>query len=166
MKTSFYAFFLLVFALSVNILSAQKKDEPKAEVVTIKAYKNANNKKIDEKVKMVKVLELPSISLFVTYSDSKFLTSRGGGGIGGNAMLWTVDVSDTYWYCLRPGEDVAYMVSWTFNTQVNKNNVFRKNGMEYFKDYPELVNKIDKRELKHDDIFEVVLLYDKWKSGK
>ncbi len=165
MKTKFYLLLLLPLMLSINTLSAQKNEESKPEVVTIKAYKNANNKKIDDKVKAVKVLELPHISLFVTYSDAKFIT-RTGNYASGHAFYGTVDVSDTYWYCLRPGEDVAYMVSWTFNTQVNKNNIFRKNGMEYFKDYPELVKKIDNRELKHDDIFEVVQMYNDWKSGK
>ncbi len=163
MKTKLYLLLILILTLSVNTLYAQKQEEIKPEMVTIKAYKNANNKKVDDKVKAIKVMELPHISLFVSYSDSKMLANRGSGA---HPNLWTVDVSDTYWYCLRPGEEVAYMVSWTFNTQVNKNNIFRKNGMEYFKDYPELVKKIEDRELKHDDIFEVVRMYDEWKSGK
>jgi hypothetical protein len=58
------------------------------------------------------------------------------------------------------------MVSWTFITQVNKNNIFRKNAQEYFKDYPELSKKIEDRELKYDDIFEVVQQYNDWKEEK
>ncbi len=164
MKSKLYLVFILSFFWIGNILSAQKEEQPKAEVVTIKAYKNANNKKVEDK-KVIRVLELPNISLFVAYSDAKMI-NRLGNPSGGFVYYGTVDVSDTYWYCLRPGEDVAYMVSWTFNTQVNKNNIFRRNAPEYFKDYPELAKKIDDRELKHDDIFEVVQLYNNWKSGK
>lgn len=89
-----------------------------------------------------------------------------GKNAGGFNTYGAVDVSDTYWYCLRTGEDVAYMVSWTFNTQVNKNNIFRKNAAEYFKDYPELAKKIKSKAYKYDDIFEVVEKYNQWKSGE
>lgn len=166
MKTKIvFLLFLFGFAFSSELLAQKKEDQKIGQTVTIKAYKNANNKKVDDKVKAIKVLELPHISLFVSYSDAKFITSKGQNA-GGFNTYGTVDVSDTYWYCLRPGEDVAYMVSWTFITQVNKNNIFRKNAQEYFKDYPELSKKIEDRELKYDDIFEVVQQYNDWKEGK
>lgn len=164
MKSKFYLFSLMCLFGFSSIL-AQSKSDNIGKTLTIKAYKNANNKKVDEKVKVIRVLELPHISLFVTYSDSKFITQKGTDAAGFRTY-GTVDVSDTYWYCLRPGEDVAYMVSWTFNTQINKNNIFRKNATQYFKDYPELSKKIDERELKYDDIFEVVQMYNDWKVGK
>lgn len=81
-------------------------------------------------------------------------------------MRHNVDVSDTFWFCLRPGEDIATIVSWTFNTQVNKNNVFRKNATKYFKDNPTLSNKIKNRDYKHGDIIQVVEEYNNWKLGK
>lgn len=165
MKTTFYFLFLFFF-LSFNHFSlAQSKSSGEGEVVTIKAYKNANNKKVDNKVKAIKVLELPYISLFVSYSDSKFITGKGTNA-GGFQTYGTVDVSDTFWYCLRPGEDVAYMVSWTFNTQVNKNNIFRKNAAKYFEDYPALNQKIKNKDFKYDDIIQVVEEYNQWKSGQ
>jgi len=159
MKISVYFLMIFCFFALNNSLNAQKS-EPKT-IVSIKGYKNANNKKVaKDPIKAEKILELPSITLYRAYAASSFTTS------GGTNQYATVDVSDTFWYCLRPGEEVAYIVSWTFNTQINKNNIFRKNAAEYFKDYPELSQKIKNKEYKYDDIEEVVTMYNQWKSGK
>lgn len=154
-----YIYFLAVFCLfSFNSLHAQ--DSQVGKTVTIKGYKNANNKKVKDGIKAVVMVDLPNIKLYRVYSSSSVNVNQGGGNRG------NVDVSDTFWYCLRPGEEVATMVSWTFHTQVNKNNIFRKNATEYFKDYSELARKIDDRELKHDDIVEAVTQYNTWKASK
>lgn len=157
MKNYIYLLFTF-FLFSLNSLNAQ--DSQVGKEVTIKGYKNANNKKVKDGIKAVVMVDLPSIKLYRVYSSSSINVNQGGGNRG------NVDVSDTFWYCLRPGEEVATMISWTFHTQVNKNNIFRKNATEYFKDYPALSQKIDNRELKHDDIIEAVTQYDAWKASK
>lgn len=124
----------------------------------IKGYKNAKNKKAVDGILAEKVLELDNISLY-----KAFMINTMQSGPGGAYKFTSIDV---FWYCKRPNEDVATVVSWVFNSQVNKNNIFRKNAAEYFKDYPELAKKIDDRQLKHDDIIEVVTQYNTWKSSK
>lgn len=159
MRNFIYLFTVFCFLSLNNSLYAQKAE--RGPVVSIKGYKNANNKKVaKDPIKAEKILDLPSITLYRSFVGSSFTTSGGGN------QLATVDVSDTFWYCKRPGEDVAFIVSWTFNTQVNKNSIFRKNAAEYFKDYPELSQKIKDKDYKYDDLLEVVQLYDDWKSGK
>lgn len=159
MRNFVYLLMVICFISLNNSLYAQKAE--KGPIVSIKGYKNANNKKIAKKpIKAEVILELPSITLYRSFVGSSFTTS------GGSNQLATVDVSDTFWYCLRPGEEVATIISWTFNTQVNKNVIFRKNAAEYFKDYPELSQKIKNKDYKYDDLLEVVQLYDEWKSGK
>ncbi len=158
MKTYCYLLFVFCFISLSGTLNAQKSAP--GQMVTIKGYKNANNKKAIDGIKAEKILDLPTITLYRVYSSSSMTVKQGGGGYG------NVDVSDTFWYCKRPNEDVATVVSWTFNTQVNKNNIFRKNAAEYFKDYPELSKKIKDKDYKHDDILEVVEKYNDWKSGK
>lgn len=140
-----------------NTLHAQEFE--KTSLIT---YTNPTNKRIAKKPKQVEIiLELPNITLYRKFKSGKMNIghSTGTGRING-----FVDVSDTYWLCIRPGEEVASFVSWTFEIQANKNKFFRKNARQYFKDYPELVEKIKKREYKYIDIIEVVQIYDAWKS--
>lgn len=145
-----------LFALT-NTLHAQEFE--KTSLIT---YTNPTNKRIAKKPKQVEIiLELPNITLYRKFKPGKMNIghSTGTGRING-----FVDVSDMYWLCIRPGEEVASFVSWTFEIQANKNEFFRKNARQYFKDYPELVEKIKKREYKYIDIIEVVQIYDAWKS--
>lgn len=140
-----------------NTLYAQEFE--KTSIVT---YTNPTNKRIAKKPKQVEIiLELPSITLYRKFKSGKMNIghSTGTGRIDG-----FVDVSDTYWLCIRPGEEVASFISWTFITQINKNTFFRKNARKYFKDFPELVEKIKNRDYKYTDIVEVVQIYDAWKS--
>lgn len=164
MKNYIYLLFTS-FLFSLNSLNAQ--DSQVGKTVIIKGYKNANNKKVKDGIKAEVIVDLPNIKLYRVYSNSLITTNKGQNSGGkGVTHYHDVDVSDTFWYCLRPGEEVATMVSWTFKTQVNKNNIFRKNATEYFKDYSELSQKIDDKELKHDDIIEAVTQYNTWKSSK
>jgi len=164
MRNFVYLLMVICFISLNNSLYAQKAE--KGPIVSIKGYKNANNKKIAKNpIKAEKILDLPNIALYRVYSTSGMTVSQGTNA-GGGAIYGNVDVSDTFWYCKRPGEDIAFIVSWTFNTQVNKNNIFRKNAAEYFKDYPELSQKIKNKDYKYDDLLEVVQLYNDWKSGK
>lgn len=159
MKNFVYFFSVFCFLAFQNPLQAQNHE--RGVPVSIKGYKNALNKKVAKKpIKAELILDLPNIKLYKAFVASSMSVNNGGG------FRTNVDVSDTFWYCLRPGEDIAYVVSWTFNTQVNKNNVFRKNAAKYFEDYPTLSQKIKDRTFKHDDIIQVVEEYNQWKSGK
>lgn len=140
-----------------STLNAQEFEE-----TSIITYTNAMNRRIAKKPKKAEIiLKLPNITLYRIFKASKMNIdhSTGTGRVKG-----FVDVSDTYFLCIRPGEEVASFISWTFNTQINKNSIFRKNARQYFKDHPELVEKIKNREYKYEDIIEVVQIYDAWKS--
>lgn len=118
----------------------------------VKAYKNAKNKKIAKEDAFLEVVyNGENIKLFHAYQNSSYYRNV---------------ATDEYYFCLRPGEEAAHIVSWIFGGQVNKNAIFRKVAADYFKDYPELSQKIKKREYKYQDIIDVVVEYDNWKSGK
>lgn len=114
-------------------------------------FKNPNNKKIHKQEAMLELLYSgKNITLYIGYK---------AGEIASNSL------TDEYLFCLRPGEKAASMVSWRFGQQINKNTIFRKAGAEYFKDYPELQEKIKNKKYKYTDIMDVVMEYDNWKSG-
>lgn len=124
----------------------------------IKGYKNAKNKKVEDGILAEKILELENISLY-----KAFMINTMSSGPGGAYKFTSIDV---FWYCKRTDENVATVVSWTFNSQVNKNNVFRNNASEYFKDYPALAKKIESKQYKHEDLIQIVQEYNDWKSSK
>lgn len=126
--------------------------------IPIKGYKNAKNKKVQDGILAEKVLELENISLYKAFTINTMQS-----GPGGAYKFTSVDV---FWYCKRPGEDVATVVSWTFNSQVNKNNVFRNNAAQYFKDHPELAQKIESKQYKHEDLTQIVQEYNTWKVSE
>lgn len=118
----------------------------------VKAYKNAKNKKIaNDDVFLELVYKGENIKLYHAFQNGSYVKNV---------------ATDEYFFCLRPGEEAAYIVSWIFGGQVNKNAIFRKVGGDYFKDYPQLYQKIKNREYKYKDIVQVVLDYDNWKSGR
>jgi len=124
----------------------------------IKGYKNAKNKKVQDGILAEKVLELENISLYKAFAINTMQS-----GPGGAYKFISIDV---FWYCKRSNEDIATVVSWTFNSQVNKNNVFRNNAAEYFKDYPELSRKIESKQYRHEDLIQIVEEYNTWKASK
>lgn len=126
--------------------------------ILIKGYKNAKNKKVENEILAEKIIELDNISLY-----KAFATNTMSSGPGGAYKFTSIDV---FWYCKRPGEDVATVVSWTFNSQVNKNNVFRNNASEYFKDSPEIARKIENKQYQHEDLTQIVEEYNTWKASK
>lgn len=122
----------------------------------IRGYKNAKNKKIENEILAEKIIELEHISLYKT-----FVINTISSGPGGAYKFTSIDV---FWYCKRPDEGVATVVSWTFNSQVNKNNVFKNNAAEYFKENPEIARKIEIKQYKHEDLIQIVEEYNKWKT--
>jgi len=65
----------------------------------------------------------------------------------------------------RAGEDAATFISLGFKT-INGNSVFKFSAQRYFKDYPELAQKIKNKEYRWDDIEEVMEVYNKWYAQK
>lgn len=118
----------------------------------VKAYKNAKNKKIaNDDVFLELAYKGKHIKLYHAYQNSSYYRNV---------------ATDEYFFCLRPGEEAAHIVSWIFGGQANKNTIFRKVASDYFKDYPELSQKIKDREYKYKDIIQVVMDYDNWKSTR
>lgn len=133
-------------------------DSATIQFIPITGYKNARNKSVQEGILVEKMLELENISLFRGFALNKITT----GGAGG-AMNTFISI-DVFWYCKRPNEEVATVVSWTFNSNITQNKIFQKNAAEYFKDYPDLSNKIKNKVYKYDQILDVVQEYNTWKS--
>jgi hypothetical protein len=71
--------------------------------------------------------------------------------------------ADKFWYCMRPDEPAAKVISWVIGT-VNANETFKREGQKYFKDYPELAAKIKDKTYRYDSIVEAVREYNKWKQ--
>ncbi len=103
MKIYVYVLFAFCFFNLTNSLNAQNVD---GEIVYIKGYKNAKNKKVAKKpIKAEIILDLPNITLYRVFSSSSLTT---GGGTG---TYNYVDVSDTFWFCKRPNEEIASIIS-------------------------------------------------------
>jgi hypothetical protein len=73
--------------------------------------------------------------------------------------------ADKFWYCMRPNEPAAKVISWVIGT-VNANETFKREGQKYFKDYPELAQKIKSKTYRYDQIIEAVKEYNKWIAAK
>lgn len=71
-----------------------------------------------------------------------------------------------YWLCIRQGEDVASLLSVHSSNSLLNNDTFRKKAPDYFKDYPELANKIRSKWYSYQQIHEVVRLYNQWASSQ
>jgi hypothetical protein len=69
--------------------------------------------------------------------------------------------ADKFWYCMRPNEEAAEVISWVIG-KVNANETFRREAQKYFSDYPELSKKIKDKIYKYDQIVETVQDYNKW----
>lgn len=84
----------------------------------------------------------------------------------GYTTLYSVRIVDgaafTYYYCQRPDEKAASLVSIT--ASLNSNATFKRNASFYFKDYPELSKKISNKTYTYEDLEKVVSLYNKWKE--
>jgi hypothetical protein len=69
--------------------------------------------------------------------------------------------ADKFWYCIRPDEPAAKVISWVIG-KVNANATFKREGQKYFQDYPELAQKIEDKTYQYDQIVDVVKEYNKW----
>lgn len=59
----------------------------------------------------------------------------------------------------------ASMVSMNFPNNLAPSKIMRNQAPVYFKDYPELVKKIENKEYEWEDIITVVKEYNKWKAS-
>jgi hypothetical protein len=69
---------------------------------------------------------------------------------------------DTYFLCLRPGEETVTLISGSFGKY--KKDLFRQAFAEYFKDDPELVSKIMAGQYKWSDMDQIVNEYNQKKK--
>ena len=118
----------------------------------LKTY-SFNGKKMTDLL-WLQVLKRGYVTLFYSLKEGQFLSSTG-----------SMPTEDHYWLCLRPGEEAATIVSWKVGS-INANMTFKKKGPKYFADYPELVQKIESKEYKWDNIMQVVNEYNEWKKKK
>ncbi|MFV0392019.1 MAG: hypothetical protein ACK5KP_09095 [Paludibacteraceae bacterium] len=73
------------------------------------------------------------------------------------------------WYCKKADENIASLISMKYSggltITVGAESSFRKNATKYFNDYPELVEKIESKELTFEDLSSIVDYYNKWKQN-
>jgi len=69
---------------------------------------------------------------------------------------------DTYFLCLRPGEETARVIAGSYGKL--KNDLFRNAISEYFKDDAELVAKVKDGQYKWSDMDKIVNEYNQWKK--
>lgn len=155
MKRTLNLLFLIGLILTTSITYAQE-----FEIVSIKTYANETNSFKAKKPREVElILDLPNITLYRIYKSSTWIEPTGIG-----YQVRELPNNDTYWLALRPGEEYASYISWDWEMAKNKNMTFRRQASKYFKDYPELSRKIKNKEYIYSDLFDVVKLYDEWKS--
>lgn len=88
------------------------------------------------------------------YGGGAGFNSMGGVGMGGGMMMGGGDV--TYFYVCHKADAEVFKITSIGN--ISKN--FKKAASEYFKDCPKLVEKIQSKEYKKDDIESVVWFYN------
>ncbi|WJS95096.1 hypothetical protein NYQ10_01280 [Flavobacterium johnsoniae] len=110
-------------------------------------------KEVDGFHKWLKVLIEGKVSLY-KYDMSGFnFGTIPGSGFSGMGMAST---PVTYYYVAR-GEDFEVSIITSLGN-ISKN--FKKTASDYFKDCPVLVEKVNAKEFKKDDIFQVVKFYN------
>ena len=115
-------------------------------------------KKIEKKPKLLRVVLKGYLSLYY----HEFVVHIGGNypGLGGGMQ----GINNSFVYGIREGEEAATMLSDVMQGQVNPNAHFRYHAPKYFSDYPELAKKIEDKEYKYSDIYQVALEYNNWKK--
>jgi len=73
---------------------------------------------------------------------------------------------DTNFFLKRPGEENAMWVAFYSPATVGLDATFRYWTEQYFSDYPELAQRIKRKEFKVLEIGEVVRIYNAWKAPK
>lgn len=68
-----------------------------------------------------------------------------------------------YTLAWRPGEKAASVVRIYADNTAGLNKGFRAMTSAYFKDYPELVKRIENEEFDHKQLEDLVAIYDQWK---
>lgn len=122
--------------------------------VQLKIYKGWAQKKIIGPV-WAELVKKGHASLYVTTTEVK-----SGAGFGG--FIHSSTFHD--YYCIRPGEAAAKIVSAV--AAANNNQTFKAKASAYFEDYKELAQKIKKKEYKWRDLETVVDLYNEWMDNK
>ncbi len=74
-----------------------------------------------------------------------------------------IDKFQRYWFCIKPGEETAVVVSST--DRKNKKAAFIQAAVNYFKDDADLVKKIQSEQYKWNDMEAIVDEYNTWKKN-
>ncbi|CAM3668332.1 hypothetical protein [Flavobacterium chungbukense] len=114
-------------------------------------------KEVDGFHKWLKVLIEGKVSLYkYDMSGFNFATIPNSGFSGMNMGMGMASSPVTYYYVAH-GEDFEVSIITSLGN-ISKN--FKKAASEFFKDCPVLVEKINNKEFKKDDIFQVVKFYN------
>jgi hypothetical protein len=127
-------------------------DDGTAEFDRIKIYPSLLNGKKIAGPYWLEVIERGYTTLYFALREGSTMVRSGVSSTTG---------ADKFWYCKRPNEEGAKVISWVIGS-VNANETFRREGQKYFKDYPELSKKIKDKIFKYDQIVDAVKEYNTW----
>ena len=122
------------------------------------------NKKPGKKCWLL-VVQKGSITLYLmsTYKISN------KGSVSTMTHYWVGNELPTItYYIKKKNQDVALAFATTSNspTVFGLNSTLKKSAARYLREYPELVNKIDKNEYTHKDIEEIIMIYNAYMIKK
>jgi hypothetical protein len=102
------------------------------------------------------------------YVSLYFARSTIGGGMSTNPATGQMQMNGTAsfkeYYVVRPDETALMLVSVV--ASLNSNATFKMYAPIYFSDYPELAEKIKKKEYTYKDLEEVIDIYNAWIAAK
>ena len=122
------------------------------EFYNLKVYNYSGKKIFKDKVMMMQSVK-GKVTLYTGASNWMATINAGNGWQG-------VNLNGTTYYCLREGEKAATLIHENFG-QVNKNADFKIFATRYFADNAEIANKIKSKEYTYENIYQVILEYNK-----
>jgi hypothetical protein len=126
-------------------------EDGKVEFDRIMIYPSLLNSKKSAGPYWLEVIERGHATLYYALREGSTMVRSGVSSMEG---------ADKFWYCMRPNEEAAKVISWVIG-RVNANETFRREGQKYFKDSPELAKKIKDKVYKYDQIVEAVREYNR-----
>jgi hypothetical protein len=125
------------------------------------AFEYLKNYKFNNKTLAKETWHLVMLKGFVTLYISGFSDMK----VKKADLIFTF-VETKYYTVRRKDEQVVTILVLQWLQGGVDNNYFLKRAKDYFSDYPDLVEKLDKKEFSWEDVGKIVTLYNEWKDKK
>lgn len=100
-------------------------------------------------------------TLYLT--STKYLLNKDGEVVISSVYIEQRDLPSFSYYFKNNGEEFANFLSTTTPSgtlMFGQSNVMRTNANKFLSDYPELIERINNKEFKHTDVFEMIKIYN------